>query len=352
MADFNQFMSDPAIQMALGSLGGILQASGPSRMPISRGQVFGQGLLGMQQGYMQAIQNGLLADKIVEARKKKEDEQKLKDAIGTTGQTYIPGSGMGPLENIEGTGFLGGKIPLEGLLATAAYADPKTGLAGLVDLEGKRISAANAAERSPYYQFLPTAEGYAVGNARSGEIMPPGSGMTPIIPAQFDPSLQGRLAGAKESGKVAGGAQTQAAIDLPIVENAANQTIQLVKDIVNHPGKKWAVGFGAGNLPQVAGTSQSDFIERLNQIKGKQFLEAYQLIKGSGQISNVEGEKAEKAISRMSRAQSVDEFDKAATEFIGVVEKAKETAKLKAGMKDMPKVNIAPNNGFTIRRLP
>jgi len=49
---------------------------------------------------------------------------------------------------------------------------------------------------TPYYQFLPTAEGYAVGNARTGEINRPGDS---VVRSQDDPTLQAELAGAKKS---------------------------------------------------------------------------------------------------------------------------------------------------------
>src|SRR3990167_5420445 len=137
MANFQNFMNDPWSQSLMGLGSGLLQAAGPSRIPVSTGQALGQGLLGMQSGYMQAIQNGLWAEKIAEKKKKKENEQKLIEAIGTPPQ--IAGQDM--VENRPGSGYLGGQVTLEGLLATAAQTNPQIGLGGLVDLEKTRQPA-------------------------------------------------------------------------------------------------------------------------------------------------------------------------------------------------------------------
>ena len=136
--DPNGLMSNPNAQMLLGALGGILQSSAPSRIPVSSGQMLGQGLLGMQQGYMQAIQNGLLAEKIAEVKREKEAREAISESVGTLPQNYTPGAGQGMLENIEGSGYLGGQVDLRGLLATQAKYDPKSGLSGLIELEKAR----------------------------------------------------------------------------------------------------------------------------------------------------------------------------------------------------------------------
>lgn len=55
---------------------------------------------------------------------------------------------------------------------------------------------------SPYFQFLPTASGYAVGDARKGTITMPGTGGIPaLMRGADDPTLQGKIAGAREAAK-------------------------------------------------------------------------------------------------------------------------------------------------------
>ena len=69
----------------------------------------------------------------------------------------------------------------------------------------------------------------------------------------------------------------------------------------------------------------------LNQIQGRQFLEAFESLKGGGQITQIEGEKATQAISRMNTAQSEAEFRAAANEFKNIVSNVIRRAQAKAG---------------------
>lgn len=101
-----------------------------------------------------------------------------------------------------------------------------------------------------------------------------------------------------------------------------------------HPGFESAVGLsvpkvmGAGFIP---GTQTSDFNKRLDQLKGGAFLEAFQTLKGGGQITEVEGKKATAAITRMDTAQSEAEFVAAAKEFRDILARGLEKAKAKGG---------------------
>ena len=49
----------------------------------------------------------------------------------------------------------------------------------------------------------------------------------------------------------------------------------------------------------------------LEQLKGKNFLAGYQKLKGTGQISEIEGLKTEQAQARLNTAQTKKEFDSA-----------------------------------------
>lgn len=184
----------------------------------------------------------------------------------------------------------------------------------------------------PYFQPVQTAQGVMAFNARTGRMEPVQVGGAPVVGAQFDPNLQGTLAGAKESGKMMGEAQTQAKIDLPKVAAQGEETVKLVDDLLAAPGFKQAVGtsrvLGIQNIP---GTAAKDFDIRLDQLKGKQFLQAFESLKGGGQITEVEGRKATDAISRMNAAASEAEFTKAAREFQDVIRQGVERAKGRAG---------------------
>ncbi len=73
----------------------------------------------------------------------------------------------------------------------------------------KEIKSAGA---SPYYNFLPTSGGYAVGNARTGNISGPAIDTTtgkPLIRATDDPNLQANISYGKKAGEQTGDADVQ-----------------------------------------------------------------------------------------------------------------------------------------------
>jgi hypothetical protein len=104
-----------------------------------------------------------------------------------------------------------------------------------------------------------------------------------------------------------------------------------------HKGFEAAVGAGFGKtfgslsdwFP--VATEGRDFRTRLDQAKGGAFLEAFETLKGGGQITEVEGKKATAAITRMDLAQSEEEFVKAATEFRDILARGFAKARQRSG---------------------
>lgn len=111
------------------------------------------------------------------------------------------------------------------------------------------------------------------------------------------------------------------------------ETIKLVDDLLKHPGFGAAVGTSSVIDPRnyIPGTDAKDFNVRLDQLKGKQFLQAFETLKGGGQITEVEGRKATDAISRMNKAMSESEFKNAAKDFQDVIRAGMDRAKAKSG---------------------
>jgi len=95
-----------------------------------------------------------------------------------------------------------------------------------------------------------------------------------------------------------------------------------------HPGFKAAVG-ASSLFPTMPGSKAADFEARLDEIKGGAFLEAYNTLRGGGSITEVEGQKATQAITRMSTAQSEKEFIDAARDFQAVIRKGIKVSKEK-----------------------
>jgi hypothetical protein len=186
--------------------------------------------------------------------------------------------------------------------------------------------------QTPYFQAVPTPQGIMRFNARTGQMEPVMVNGSPVMKASDDPSLQGDISQAKAGGKVLGETAANAQINLPQTISQGDETIGLIDDLLKHPGFDSAVGLSSYNpLNRVAGQPGNDFNIRLDQLKGKQFLQAFETLKGGGQITEVEGKKATDAISRMNASASEDEFKKAAREFQDIVRKGVERAKAKAG---------------------
>lgn len=149
--------------------------------------------------------------------------------------------------------------------------------------------------------------------------------------ANYSPALQGQIAQAKEVGKVTGEEQTKATFDAPKIIDNGEASIRLSNELLKHPGFSSAVG--ATLMPGarlVEGTKEADFMNRLDQLKGGAFLEAYNTLKGGGQITEVEGKKATAAIARMDKAQSENEFKAAVKDYQDVIRKGVNRAKMKA----------------------
>ena len=184
------------------------------------------------------------------------------------------------------------------------------------------------AESQPYYTPVQTTEGIQVFDARTGKVRPLTNAAGTVFKSpQFSPQLQAELTGAKTTSKMTAEAETQKILDAPKVIQKTQETITLLDDLLKAPGYKQAVGTSR-LLPmhKIYGTKERDFDIRLEQLKGKQFLEAFESLKGGGAITELEGKKAQSAISRMDPTGSDEEFEKAVTDFKNIVQVAQKRA--------------------------
>lgn len=159
----------------------------------------------------------------------------------------------------------------------------------------------------------------------------------------FSARRQAAITGAKETAE-----QRAAAVaNLPKVLDQAERASRLIDEMIGtagrdlqpgerprapHPGFTSAVG--ATYVPGarfVEGSDTADFMARLKELTGGAFLQAYETLKGGGQITQIEGEKATQAITRMDKSQSEAEFVRAAREFQRVINSALKRARAQAG---------------------
>lgn len=156
-----------------------------------------------------------------------------------------------------------------------------------------------------------------------------------------DLDFQARTEQMKAAGKFKGEALAKAEADLPGAVSRADTAVDLIDQMIGkkgvkgaegqpHPGFKGAVGAGVGTR-FIPGTDAAGFQALYDQVTGGAFLQAYETLKGTGQITEVEGKKATAAITRMNLAQSESEFVKAAREFQDAIRGGVERARKKAG---------------------
>jgi len=122
--------------------------------------------------------------------------------------------------------------------------------------------------------------------------------------------------------------------------DTASYMDDLLEKTKTHPGRQYATG-KSSILPKVPGTAPADFQVLLDQIGGQQFLQAFETLKGGGQITEVEGRKATEAMARMNPRQSEESFLQGVSEFQNIVRSARERASTKIKPQDSPSTPAA-----------
>lgn len=145
----------------------------------------------------------------------------------------------------------------------------------------------------------------------------------------------------KAIGKAEGENAVEAASVMPGVVAKAEQSLALIDSIVKDPALAGITGMFQGRMPPFtqAGT---DLNVKIENLKGKVFLEAFESLKGGGQITEREGAAAQAAMARLDRAQSTDEYISALNELAGIIRAGADRAKAKAGQPqddDVPTYN-------------
>lgn len=372
----SNFALDPRMMGLLGLGSGLLSASGSSPREITLGEAMGQGLqsgmLGMQQGLGMQMQQQHLKAIENEARMK---EQKLarqmeiddylrrsvgggdtndpialgKAMIGSGYQELIP-IGANLLRTKQAKSFIKGLDDKGQPTYYTGYSTGEVSPTGVTPAEklmqinqGPQILLAD-----PYTSDVKRAFNVGMAPGESARLAQSERhfGQSQDLARQnaflqqeklrleLDPEYQARKAELIAQGRERGQIQAKAKADLPNAITQGEQTIQLVDDLLQHPGFSVSVGKSAplGSLQSyIPGTQAASFDIALKQLKGKQFLEAFESLKGGGQITQIEGEKATQAMSRMEKANTEAEFIKASREFQDIIRRGVNRAKMRAG---------------------
>jgi hypothetical protein len=142
-----------------------------------------------------------------------------------------------------------------------------------------------------------------------------------------------QVAEAQQIGTAAG----KAAAALPQVVATAQGALKNLGELVHHPGMPASVGMpiparGGLGFMTIPGSPAAGFKERLSQSKSGAFLQAIQALRGSGAISEKEGDAATKALNRMSTFTSENEFRAAAQDYADFIAKGVRTTQQMADL--------------------
>lgn len=141
---------------------------------------------------------------------------------------------------------------------------------------------------------------------------------------------------------------------------AANYALGEITEFKVHPGISEITGRLNQMKPNwLMGAQGRDAMTRYNQLRGTAFLQAYNMLRGGGQITEVEGAKAEAAITRMDRMLDEEDFKSALDDFVEAVKVGIQKLSAAAGEEDQSgQLNMPPPgnvwrapNGVTIEQV-
>lgn len=114
---------------------------------------------------------------------------------------------------------------------------------------------------------------------------------------------------------------------LPDFQAKAQQSLDVIDGLLSHPGFNARYGLSSlgGVVPAIPESDAAGAQAYIDQVGGQAFLQAFESLKGGGQITEIEGQQATNAITRMTN-QSIrpEEARKAAEEFKAIIQRGLE----------------------------
>lgn len=168
-------------------------------------------------------------------------------------------------------------------------------------------------------------------NPQTGEyiaIQPGSDGSINNLSDQLPPGFQidpGALNSDKAAGTAFGTAQGGLQFNLPAAkQNVDTELANIDAILADTQGLEETFGKVAGVWPQqwaptIPGTPKANMQERIKQVVGQNFLQAFASLKGAGAITETEGAKAQEAMARLGQAQSQESFTQALADLKAVL---------------------------------
>ena len=251
------------------------------------------------------------------------------------------------INNPDVTRALGPQMTMAQIQQQQAAADRAAKLADAKELKAAPGSTSGdipmTVKEWEYYQKLPAEKRDEFLNMKrtvapinlGGTVMQPSPSRPGVAAATFDktlpPEARPETRAAQAAAVQTAENEVEARAVLPRVEQNSTYLVSLLDQMAEHPGLPGVVGMpNVTGALRVPGTPEADFRSILEQVQGKQFLEAFESLKGGGAITQIEGEKAGNAIARLQTAQTEPAFKAALTEFKTIVQGGLERARAKA----------------------
>lgn len=200
-----------------------------------------------------------------------------------------------------------------------------------------------AAQIAPQFQGQPMGGQDIMSNVpfpagTTEQAMGAGMGLGPKAQAKYQESYAGK----------SGENLAQGQADLPQASINAASMLKAIGDLENSPGLPKILG-AQSYIPNFAGSDAADAQSKYDNIKGKTFLEAFQALKGGGQITEREGAAATDAFARLQQSQSIGEFKSALNDLKQIVQLGYERSQGRAGVAPSGANNIGNNDPLGLR---
>lgn len=342
--EFGKQAKEEALSMgALNAIAQLLSASGPQARPVGTGQALGQAMLGGYQGYQSSMDKSLqelfTGVKLKEAlggkspELSKEQQQYSFQKYGTAKFSTLPKEAQ---QDVLDFGLRPDVNKALEQYTSAQKLFSDTGIdirpIALANLQKAQGLVSGATPSAP--MASPTVPTPSVAPAVAPMTAPVTAPVATDAMSGLPPTEQIKLK-SKRAEKV-----MEAQADLPRAVETAKQTVDAVDKLLTHKGFSNLVGAGLPFGKYVAGSETAGANALYEQIKGKSFLEAFQSLKGGGQITEKEGAKAEAAINRMNLSTSEKDFKEAAADFKSAIQAGIDRASKSAGEKPTDVVGV------------
>lgn len=294
-------LGDPQSQMMLGA--SLLSAGGPSLTPKSGFEGIPQTMALMQRQQMLKQEQ---EQEAAERERMMQQRQSQMDAVSKLGiDPNLPGSlQAAQLRAMNGGNSVSyGKTPVMG---KGPDGKPMMGVVG-DDGSFKPLDTGG---------FTPTPGVQRVDLGTAWGILGKDGSVISTIPKDIAGAETQKVVGKAEGDKVVGRENSIA---------QADEMLSAIDGLISAPGRETMTGTSSWLDPRnyVPGTDAANARTRLDQLQGKAFLQAFESLKGGGQITEREGIAAQNAIARLQTSQSDEEFLKSLQELRSIVTNAK-----------------------------